>query len=335
MYVASSGGELKDKLRENGILHIDLNIDTKCELNPKLIKVVFFLKRFVRENDINIIHAQTRVAQAVSFFVSKFTGIPFVSTCHGFFESELSKRLFGLWGKKVIAINDAVKEYMVNTLKIKKSKIEVISNGIDISYFSKRFSNEELDKVKGDLDLKNFRIVGTISRLVSVKGVEYLIDAANLIIKERKDIAFIIIGSGPQKDFLVKKVRDYKIEKRVKFIDALLDIRPYLRIMDIFVHSPIQEGFGISIIEAMASGKPVVATAVGGICVIVKNEKTGLLIPSKDAENLKSAIIRLLDDATLSHNLSQNAKQSVYENFNIEDTAQKTLALYREVAFGK
>jgi glycosyltransferase involved in cell wall biosynthesis len=333
VYVASSGGELTERLKENGIPYIDLGIKTKSELNPKLIKAILYLRKYVRKNNIDIIHAQTRVAQMVSFFVSKLTDIPYVSTCHGFFESELPKRLFGLWGEKVIAINDIVKEYSINTLKIKKAKIEAILNGIDIVYFSKGFSNEELSQIKESLGLKNFKIVGTISRLVPIKGIEYFIEAANLIIKERMDVGFIIVGNGPHKEELEKRVKAHKMEDKVKFIEAAVDTRPYLNAMEVFVLSSIQEGLGLSIAEAMASGKPIVATEVGGVSALIKNEETGLLVPGRSPAALKSAIIRLLDDRTLSDALSKNAKEFARINLHMADMADKTLAVYKKVVF--
>ncbi len=335
VYVASSGGELTERLKENNIPHIDLKIRTKSELNPKLIKTILYLREYARKNNINIIHTQTRVSQMVSFFVSWLTGVPFVSTCHGFFKNKLSRRLFGLWGKKVIAISDAVSEYLINALGVEKSKVETIYNGIDIPYFDKEFPRYELDKLKEDIGLKGLRIIGTIARLSPVKGIEYLIDAAGLLIKERADTGFIIIGNGPYKEELERRVRAHKIEDKVKFIEAAVDTRPYLNAMDVFVLSPVQEGLGLSIAEAMASGKPIVATGVGGISSLIKNEETGLLIPSRNPEALKSAIIRLLDDKTLSSTLSKNAREFARRNLRMEDMADKTLALYREVAFGK
>lgn len=331
VYVASSGGRLTENLKEKGIPHIDLDIKTRSELNPKIIKAILCLKGYVRKNNIDIIHAQTRVAQMVSFFVSGLTGIPYISTCHGFFEHELSKRLFDLWGKKVIAINDIVKEYMINTLKIKKAKIETILNGIDIDYFSREFSDEELNQIKENLGLKNFKIVGAISRLVPVKGIEYLIEAANLITKERADIGFIIIGNGPYKEALEKRVKMHKIEDRVKFVEAMVDTRPYLNAMDVFVLPSVQEGLGLSIAEAMATGKPIVATEIGGVSSLIKNEETGLLIPPRNPEALKSNIIRLLDDKTLSSALSKNAREFACKNLQMNDMADKTLTLYKKV----
>ncbi len=333
VYVASSGGSLVCSLQESGITHISVDMNTKCELNPRLIGVVMYIKKFALMKDIGIIHAQTRVAQMVGFFVYKITGIPCVSTCHGFFGNKLSRKIFGLWGKRVIAISDAVREYLVNILKVNKSKIEVIFNGIDVSYFDKGFSAEESDKFKEKIGFKNFKLIGTIARLSPVKGIDYMIDAANMIIRERDNVAFIVIGDGPHKDILTRKVKELGISGRFKFIEAQPDTRLFLRIMDIFLLPSVQEGLGLSIMEAMASGKPVVATNVGGIYTLIKDEKTGLLIPPRSPQSLRNAIIRLLDDEKLSGVLSRNAKEFVWANFKIEDMAEKTLAVYKKVVF--
>ncbi|MFH0839008.1 MAG: glycosyltransferase family 4 protein [Candidatus Omnitrophota bacterium] len=331
VYIASSGGILKESLQQFGLLHIDMDINTKCELHPKLIKAIRSLRNFINHNKIDVIHAQTRVSQMVGFFLSKLTGIPYVSTCHGFFGNKLSRKLFGLWGQKVIAISDPVREYLVNALNVKKTNVEVIYNGIDLPYFNKRFSDAELSEVKETIGLKDRIIVGTIARLSPVKGIEYLIDAARLLVRENQKIGFVIIGNGPHQHVLKERVASYQLGENVKFIDEVLDTRPYLHSIDIFVLTSLQEGLGLSLIEAMAAGKPVIATNVGGVCTLIKHERTGILIPPRNPEALKSSILRLLAEKEFSKTLSRNAQDFISKNFSLEDMATKTLSFYREV----
>ena len=98
----------------------------------------------------------------------------------------------------------------------------------------------------------------------------------------------MIIGDGPEKDMLKKKVEHYGIAPSIKFIDAIVDTRLYLGITNIFVLSSVQEGLGLSLIEAMACNRPVIATEVGGINTLIKNEETGLLVKPESPEALKA-----------------------------------------------
>ena len=182
VFVASSGGDLVERLEEAGVSHKRVNIKTKCEVNPKLIRVIIDLVKFVRENKIDIIHAQTRVAQVVSFFIMKFTKVPYVSTCHGFFKRRLSRCIFPAWGSRVIAISDAVRENLVNVFKVKKERIKIVYNGVDISYLEKQFPQSELDQIKNDFGFINKIVIATVARLSPVKGIGYLVDAAKLLL---------------------------------------------------------------------------------------------------------------------------------------------------------
>ena len=102
--VASSGGDLEEELKARGITHRPLDIMTKFEFGPKVFKAGSSLAQIIKEERIDIIHAHSRVSQMASCLASRKTRIPYISTCHGFFKTRLSRKLFDTWGRKVIAI---------------------------------------------------------------------------------------------------------------------------------------------------------------------------------------------------------------------------------------
>ena len=110
VFVASSGGEMEKEFIEKGFRLLVLPIRTKSELSPKIYFALPPLLRFLKENQIQVMHAHTRVTQVMAFWLSKISGIPFISTCHGFYKRRLGRRLLPAWGEQIVAISDPVAE---------------------------------------------------------------------------------------------------------------------------------------------------------------------------------------------------------------------------------
>ncbi|MFC1704649.1 lipopolysaccharide heptosyltransferase II [Candidatus Omnitrophota bacterium] len=331
VFIASSGGSLVATLQQEGIAHLSLNIRTKSELSPKIIFSTRKLIRFVKENDIDIIHAHTRVAQVVSFLVSKLTGVVFVSTCHGFFKPRFSRKKFQCWGKRVVAISQAVKEHLCSAMEVDPSKIELIYNGIDFANLVFITEQQKID-FKRTLCLRDeIPTVGIIARLSSVKGHVYLIEAIKKIIDYGVEVQLLIVGDGDLRQSLINDAKKYNIEKYVFFAPSIKNISLPLSVIDIFVMPSLQEGLGLSIIEAQARGIPVVASKVGGIPEVVLHERTGLLVEPADSENLASAIEYLLKDKNTAVAFGRNAKEVAKSRFSLIHMVDETEALYRSV----
>jgi len=132
VFVASSGGNRVTRFTEQGIIFIPIPIRTKSELNLfSIIPSLAILCRQVRENGIDCIHANTRVTQVLARLVSARTGIPFVSTCHGFFRPRFFRRRFPCLGRKVIAISDSVKGHLMDDFKVPEPAIRLVYSGVD------------------------------------------------------------------------------------------------------------------------------------------------------------------------------------------------------------
>ncbi|MFH1778185.1 MAG: glycosyltransferase family 4 protein [Candidatus Omnitrophota bacterium] len=333
VWVASAGGEMLPLLNSYGIEHLYVDIKTKSELSPKVIPAIISVLNYAAEHDIDIIHAQTRVTQVVSYFVSKLNRISFVSTCHGFFKVKWGRKIFPCWGEKVFAISNAVREHLVNDFKIKKEKVKLITNGVDVEKFSREFNRDEIgqNKEQISIDRRARFVVGIIARLSSVKGHKYLLEAAAIILSKINDVYFLIIGDGEEKYNLIQQTKNLRIEKNVVFLPTLFNTLEPLKVMDVFVLPSLQEGLGLAAMEASAAGVPVVASNVGGIYSIIKDGKTGFLVEPRNPEILAEKIMLLLNDEKLRQSFAESGKQFMREKFSLKEMSDNVIKTYEEL----
>ncbi|MFX0105923.1 MAG: glycosyltransferase family 4 protein [Candidatus Hodarchaeota archaeon] len=206
-------------------------------------------------------------------------------------------------------------------LGLSPSKIAIVEDGIDFERFSQEFDRESL---KRNLNITNSKVViSFISRLFELKGIEDLILVAKKILKEGENVLFLIAGTGS----LEKKVK--KITKNVENIIYLgyrKDVPNLLAISDIYVLPSYSEGLSPAILEAMASGLPVVTTRVGSNPDMFINGKFDSLIEPGDISNLKKILIKFIHDTPLRKELGSLNRKNVQENFDLKKTAIKFLA---------
>ena len=329
--VASSGGELVGLLQESRITHFKIGVKTKCEFNPKLIIAFFKLFAFIRKNNIDVIHAQTRVAQVLGFLLSGFSGASYVTTCHGFFKKQrISRRLFGGWGTHVIAISDAVREHLVKDFKVSAGSVSLIYNGVDSEAFSRKIAEDVKGNLRSRIGFDRSPIIGSVSRLSPVKGQRYLLFAMKDILKEMPEARLLLVGEGPSKEYLMELAKKLGIESDVFFAKSTTETARFLSIIDVFVFYSLEEGLGLSLLEAMAAGKPCVASDVGGVSSIVEDNVTGILVPPKDPHVLKEAIIKVLKDKGLKLKLARNAQALVKDKFSLDKMINGVIDVYQK-----
>jgi len=327
--VVSSGGDLAGALAECNIPHRHLNIKTKFEFGPKALASGFEIANIVRSEKIDILHAHTRVSQVAASLASMITGVPYVTTCHGYFKKR-ARGILDTWGAKVIAISGAVGEHLRGDLGVDGSRIALIYSGIDEARFSLRASSEEIGAVRASAGLKEDPVVGTIGRLSSVKGQKFLIMAMKEIIAGVPGAQCLIVGDGPEGAPLKALTGSLGIGGSVKFVKSCVDTRKYLSAMDVFVFPSIREGLGIALLEALASGRACVASKTGGIEDIITDEVNGILVGVGDPSGISGAVIRLLKDEVLRKKLGEAGGALVRNKFTIDSMIDKVLELYRE-----
>lgn len=330
VYLASSGGTLDVELSSD-IKRIRVPLNTKSAISPKVFLAVFKLRKFIRDENIQVLHAQTRVAQFAAHLVSWLTSIPYVVTWHGFYRPHFFRRVFPCWGERTIAISRTVFHHLVDVFRRDENRVRLIFNGIDTSKFNNDYSEEEKEAIKRKYGLGKGPIIGIISRLAPEKGHIYLIEGVKELLAKIPDAKLLIVGNGRLEIELKKKVHQFGIDNAVHFFNETLNTKEFLGIMDIFTRPSIEEGFGLGVVEAMLMGLPIVSTDVGGFKSVLNHGRVGILVPPKDSMALKDAFVRILTDSVLAKKFGETAREYAFENFSADRMAQQVEGVYEEV----
>ena len=328
--IASAGGDLEERLASLDIPHKKLNIKTKFEFSPKVLSAAFTIKDIVLKDSVDIIHAHSRVSQVAGLIASHMTGVPMVTTCHGYFRRRL-RSIIDTWGVKVIAISEAVYKHLKDDMGLKDERIELIYSGIDTDRFSKDQSGLEADKTKRSLFLSGRIVVGTIGRLSPVKGQKFFITAMADILKKYPDVSGLVVGSGPDAPSVRSLAMALGVDGRISFIDSVTDTRRVLSVIDIFVFPSVKEGLGMALLEALAMSKPCVASRTGGIEDIIKDGENGILTDVGDSKAIAEAVIKLMSDEKLRDRMGQSGRAAVLARFTLDRMAADIIKMYKDI----
>lgn len=327
VHIASSGGDMAGAFSEMGARLLDLNIRTKSELDPRIYCALPLLRHYVRRQAVDIIHAQTRITQVMGACLSRLTGRPYVSTCHGFFKIRLSRRLLPCWGSAVIAISAAVQEHLIEDFKIPGERVRLIPSGIDIRKYAPADPQSRL-QLRRRYHLGKEPVFGIIARLSDVKGHDILIEAMRTVHAQIPDAKLLIAGEGKMEGRLKAMVKTFSLEGNVFFYPLTYQSSEIFPVLDIFVMPSRQEGLGLSIMEAQASGVPVIASKVGGIPSLIENGVTGFLVNPEDPQMLADAVIGALRDRERLADIGNAGREFIRNNHSADTMVEKTLALY-------
>jgi glycosyltransferase involved in cell wall biosynthesis len=225
---------------------------------------------------------------------------------------------------RYLAVSDEVARRLRQTLKIPARKIRVVHNGIPLVAFDRLTSRARRASLTGDAERP---IVLTTARLAEQKGQGYLLEAAALV----PEATFVLAGDGPDRAGLEARARDLGLTDRVLFLGHRHDVPDLLASCDLFVLPSLFEGHPLSILEAMAAGRPVIATAIGGTDEAVIHRQTGILIPPADSVALASAITAVLTDPVLARRLGEAGRARVRRKFAAEIMVRRVTDIYGEL----
>lgn len=178
-------------------------------------------------------------------------------------------------------------------------------------------------------------VVGNVAALVPHKGQRYLVEAAHLVVQQVPDARFVILGEGELREHLEKQVHEHHLEKHVFLPGFRTDVLGCIKGFDLFVMSSVTEGLGTSLLDAMAAGRPIVATTAGGIPEIVEDGLNGLLVPPRDHHALADAIVRALKNPAMRQQMGDAGLARVKERFTVERMVEQTADVYKRLLAGQ
>jgi len=322
--VVSSGGALVGDLESLGAKHYQLPVNKKNVLI--LPKMVLALVEIIKKEEIEIVHARSRVPGWIAYFACLITRRVFITTCHGYYSRHPFSYVMG-WGKKVIVISNIIARHMIDDFGVPFERIRLIPRSVDLEKFKFRLP---------DASRKQEFNVGIIGRLTPIKGHLCFIKAMARVSRVIPRIKIWIVGDAPHSKLAYKEqvqllVKRLGLWHYTEFLGTQKEIPAVLENLDLLVlATTTHEAFGRVIIEAQASGVPVVATRVGGVVDIIEHEKNGLLVHPDDPEGMAKAIIRIYKDPQLGQRLSQAAYAKVKEKYTLEKMSEVTLSVYEE-----
>ena len=241
---------------------------------------------------------------------------------------------------RFVAVSQDLSNWLIETVRIAEGKVKQIYNGVDTTRFRPQteIAGKETPHVPENFQPNRDRvIVGTVGRLATVKNQRILIDALHQLLNDRGELRttlrLLIVGDGPERSALEDQIKRLSLEDQVWLTGDREDIPQLLRIMDIFVLPSLGEGISNTILEAMASGLPVIASDVGGNPELVQEGRTGMLFPTGNTDALAHALLALAADKTLRQEMGNAAVMHIKQNFDWQRTVESYLALYDDLLY--
>ena len=297
-----SGRPFVDYAAERGLSAITWK--THGKLDPV---TVIRLARLMKSRNIDVIHTHLSTASLLGAFAATLAGKRSVAHVHGLNSATCFRR-----SSAVIAVSEAVKRHLVGQ-GLPERKIHVVHNGVDISRFEPQNKTEAKCKFGYDADKQLFGVFG---RLSSEKGQRVAIEAMFLVARECPNAELILAGEGKDADELHEAAKALGIADNVCFAGFVPDVRGLMSACDAIVVPSLREGFGLAAVEAMALGRPVVASLTGGLDEIVVRGETGFLVPPNDSQAVAESLFELIDNPALAQSMGERGRAVAREHFD-------------------
>lgn len=326
-------GELEGWYRSQGIKTV--NFRMRGPVNGWLdFLALNRMVRFFKEERVDLVHTHLVRADIYGRIASQISGIPVITTVHNTEEHHTSTNACDSIVRyldkvtirsceRVVAVSEAVKRLLCGVYGLAESKVIVVHNGIAAGARVGSGHAKEVIRSEGEI------VLCTVARLHRQKGLHELVRATELLSKQGLRVKAIVIGDGPLRNELLALVRELKAN--VILLGFQEDVSRFIEAADIFVLPSLWEGFGLALIEAMRSSKPVVATRVGGIPEVVQDGLTGILCPPGDPTQLAAAIGTLAKDPGLRTQMGEAGRKTVENYFTAERMCERYQEVYSRV----
>ena len=335
--VLFNDGRLAAELRTLGI-----DVAIIDETRHGAAGIVTFLAEFFRDRRIELVHTHRYKDTVLGTIAAKLAGVPcIVRTMHGLREpmrgwnqvkfrayEALDRLVLRCFANRVIAVSQRMADVLADSA-YRQSLMTTIHNGIDLRTVAATRARADVRRELGVDD--HTIVIGTAGRLSPVKGHDVLLRAARLVLERDRNVVFVIAGAGPLQQPLSDFASRLRIDSAVRMLGARHDVHDLMAAMDIFVLPSLNEGLPMAILEAMAAGKPVIASAVGGIPEVVQPRVSGLLVPPGDARALANACLELVSNPEQLQRMGAAGRRIAHGKFSHEHNGRALMETYRRV----
>ncbi|MGI8770900.1 MAG: glycosyltransferase family 4 protein [Acidobacteriaceae bacterium] len=299
------------------------------------------IRRLLRTQRFDVLHTHNYKSNLYGYLASRLLGIPILATCHNWTDTTAALRLYGALDRQLLAQFDRIVTVSASTRtrlsnrRIPTHRIITIGNGVPMPAMPipelslhhdpriPRGSLSDCDESPG-----GGLVVGVAARLSFEKGVDVFLRAAAEVMSRHPGMRFVIAGDGPERERLEALARELHLSSTVTFLGFCADMQSFLRTLDIVVQPSRVDAMPMSVLEAMAHGLPVIASAVGGLPDILDRGSRGKLVPPEDADRLAQGILELSRDGALRSRLGIAARGYVAQHCSAEAMAQQYRNLY-------
>ena len=293
------------------------------------------LRNIIQTDGIDVIHTRNYEAYTFGFFAGKaLSGRRLVHSEHGrdypFNKVKMYLQyVLSLFTDDIITVSGDLKENMVRYLHINKNRINVIINGVDTNKFTPRKPDANLLREFGISE--NDIVIGTVGRLVEVKNFPELINTFKRLRQQHNNVRLMIVGDGPLMEDFLDLRRKLALEESVILTGRRNDIPELLRVFDVYALTSWNEGISNTLLEAMSTGLPIVASEVGGNVEIIHHGKVGYLYPSGNQKKLLESLESLIEENDTLDTFSKNARAHVINNYSMEAMLNNYSIQYSQV----
>jgi glycosyltransferase involved in cell wall biosynthesis len=292
-----------------------LRLDLRCWRHPTMLGKAFRLARFLRQARIDVLQVYFPESTYLGVPVGRWAGVPWIVRTRnnlGYWMTPWHRRLgrFCSWLSDVLVANcDACRQAVMVDEDLPPGRIVVLENGVDLARFP-------LGRPGQSPRPGTSRRVGVTANLRPVKGLDVFLRAAALVAQSQGDLGFAIAGEGPLRPLLENQARELGLSGCLDWAGSVTDVPAFLAGLDVAVLPSLSEGMSNALLEYMAAGKAIVATAVGGNVDLIEPGVHGLLVPPGDAPRLAAAIGELLIHPDRAARLGRNARRRAEKHYN-------------------
>jgi glycosyltransferase involved in cell wall biosynthesis len=336
-----SMGYYAEQLENAGITVHSIGLETEgVNLHPQRkynLRIVPSLIHLLRKEEYDIVHAHLFPTSMYCAVASYFAQGKYFFSEHSIYNRRRDYPILKAvdWGvyrqfDRIIAVSKPVREALLTWLPSLEHKTRLVNNCIDPDIPTATPS--QLDGIRKELGItKDDVVILYAGRLLHAKGPDVLLEALIQQTNDSINTKVLIAGDGELRESLTKFITENSLNDRVSILGFRSDVPILISLTDLIVLPSRWEGLPMILLEAMAAGKPVVATAVGGVPDVIQDGINGWLVPPENPEMLSKSITTVLSDRDLQIKIGAHARQTIVEHFSVRSSVEKLLSIYNEV----